>query len=274
MVAPTRPRPDDRTKAEVPSRAAAATRVLLMIDDPDSGVAELANAIGCDPAFTARVMALANSAYYGLGGRVGSVQFAVSVLGFQTIRALAVSAAAGLDRPDSVPVGFWEQAAVSATAASAVAPILGANSQSTFCLGLLHTLGSALLHQRSPLPQLCLPFAADSDELQRRELELYGVGHAEAGAELLSSWRFPQQLCELIHSHHEVPLPDANALSRSLSASREITDLALNEHADRARSEHVLLRLSEGRLTPSQLDPLLSKVIETSASLLSGLTAS
>lgn len=263
-------------RAELPTRAGAAARVLMLIDDPNTGTADLAGAIGSDPAFTTRVIALANSAYYGLSGRVGTLQYAISVLGFQTVRAVAVSLAAGLDGPNGVPDGFWEQAAYAATAAALVAPALEASAPDAFCVGLLHTLGGALLHQREPLPHLCLPFRANVDELNQHEQDLYGTTHAEAGAAMLASWRFPDRLCHLVAAHHEVPLPDAPPLTRALGAARVLTDLALRERpagqqSDTAHAEHTLRRLSEGKLTAADIAPLLSQVRDRSQALLDGL---
>lgn len=268
MTARTSPVLAGRT---LPPRAGAATRVLTLVDDPDAGVAQLAQAIGADPAFASRVLALANSTYYGLSGRVGTLHYAISVVGFQTIRALAVSIAAGIDDPSGIPDGFWEQAALAATAAGIVAPLIGANAPDAFCVGLLHTLGAALLHQQHPLPQLCLPAPVDGNALEQRELALYGIGHAAAGAEVLSAWHFPERLCALVATHHEVPLPDADPLTRTLHAARTLADVALSEHADQARAESTLQRLTEGRLSPGQLPPLLERVTEQSAALLDGL---
>lgn len=255
----------------VPSRAGAATRVLMVVDDPEAGVADVAKAVGSDPAFASRTIALANSAYYGLSGRVGTLHYAISVLGFQTIRALAVSIAAGLDGPSAVPAGFWEQAATAATAANLVAPIVGANAPDAFCAGLLHTLGSALLHQQQPLATLCLPYPADEDEFSRRELEVYSVGHAQVGAEVLESWLFPPRLCALIATHHDVPLPDADPLTRSLHAARTLTDLVLAAAPDTARAESTLLRLTEGKLNAPQITVLIDRIRIQSEELLVGL---
>jgi HD-like signal output (HDOD) protein len=199
------------------------------------------------------------------------LHYAISVLGFQTIRALAVSIAAGLDGPKAVPPGFWEQAATAATAANLVAPIVGANAPDAFCAGLLHTLGSALLHQQHPLPQLCLPYGEDEDELIRRELELYEVGHAQLGADMLATWLFPPRLCTLIANHHDVPLTDAEPLTRALHAARTLTDLVMSENPDVTRAESTLLRLSEGKLAGPQIRVLTVRIKEQSEALSAGL---
>jgi HD-like signal output (HDOD) protein len=256
---------------QLPPRAGAAARVLQLVDDPDAGAGDVAKAIGTDPTFAARVLALANSAYYGLSGRVGTLSYAVSVVGFQALRSLAVAAAAGLDKPGSAPAGYWQQAATCATGADLLAPMLGANPGDAFSLGLLHTLGSALLHQHHPLPALCLPYPDDLHALAQAELDIYGIGHAEAGARVLAAWRFPERLCTLIESHHEAPLPDASAVERTLHGARALTHLVLSERPDPAAAEHALSWMSEGRLDPPSIEPLVAQLRERSAALLEGL---
>jgi HD-like signal output (HDOD) protein len=257
--------------SRIPARSGAATRVLLLVDDPDVGVSDVAAAVGSDPALASRAMALANSAYYGVSGRVGTLRYAVAVLGFQTIRALAVSLAAGLQGRDAVPDGYWEQAATAAIAANLLAPAFQASAPDAFCAGLLHTLGSALLHQQGPAATLCLPFPDDEAELHAHELDVYGIGHAAVAAELLVSWRFPDGLCALVANHHEIPLPDASPLTRTLHAARALTDLALRSSPDLHAAGAALTRLSEGNVTIAQVEPLVTRIREQSGALLDGL---
>lgn len=258
----------------LPARASVAVKILAVIDDPETGSTELARALSADPALAARVLALANSAYYGLSGRVATLPYAIAVVGFQTIRAIAAAVAAGLDRADAVPIGFWAQAATTATAAGLLAPLVGATPADAFCLGLLHGIGSALLHQVSPIPALCLPVSRYSADVAAAEFQQYGETHAEAGARALRAWRFPNQMCQLIRSHHDVPLPDASPLERSLHLARVIADCCLPDGADPAESRHQLLWLSEGRVTEPVLWPLLDRVRQRSQSLLVGLSPS
>lgn len=214
---------------KLPARADVATRVLTVVDDPTSNASDLARAVGADPALAARTVGLANSAYYGLSGRVATIEFAVSVVGFNTVRALSLTLAAGLDRPGAVPEGFWEQAATCAAAAGELAPSFGVSAPEAFCLGLLHTIGSALLHQAMPLPALCLPFPSDPGEQAEQEIERYGYGHAEVGARVLAGWNFPPALCFLIAHHHDALPLDASPLARVLQATRSCADMILRK---------------------------------------------
>lgn len=257
----------DLVVEKLPARAGVATQVLRVADDPNSSAGDLARAVGGDPALASRTLALANSAYYGLSGRVATMEFAVSVIGFNTVRALALTLAAGLDRPGAVPDRFWEQAATCAAAASVLAPSFGASAPEAFCLGLLHTIGSALLHQVLPLPGLCLPFPEDPARLAQEEHDTYGYGHAAVGAEVLARWNFPAAMCALIATHHDQPAPDAPPLARVLEASRLCADILLRE------SEHGATPEADPALMALATTALLQQVREKAAPLQSSLTS-
>ncbi|HVE25859.1 MAG TPA: HDOD domain-containing protein [Sporichthya sp.] len=256
---------------KLPARADVATRVLCVVDDPASSAVDLAKAVGADPALASRTLALANSAYYGLSGRVSSMDFAVSVIGFNTVRALALTLAAGLDRPGAVPDGFWEQAATCATAASVLAPSFGASAPEAFCLGLLHTIGSAFLHQVLPLPALCLPFPEDPAALAAQERDRYGYGHAAVGAQVLAQWNFPTTMCALIANHHDVLAPDASPLARVLDAARTCADILLTEEGDGPAPEVDPAVL--GFAVPDAAPSPLEQIREKAAALQSSLTS-
>lgn len=264
------------------ARSGAAAHVLAVADDPNSSSVDLARAIGTDPALTSRTLALANSAYYGLSRRVATTEFAVAVVGFTTVRALALTLAAGLDGADAVPDGFWEQATTAATAASLVGPMLGAPSADAFCVGLLHTLGTALLHKVAPPAALCLPDPPDCAAFERAEIETYGIGHADLAARALASWHFPAPMCAVIAEHHNDVLPDADPMTRTLQVSRVLTTLLLDDVEDCAPLNVELLRLSQGRLGSAhagavdrqQIDPLLRQIQTKAAALQLGLTTS
>ena len=256
---------------QLPPRAAAAARVLQLVENPDTSAQELSRAMGTDPVFAARVLRVANSSYYGLSGRVSTLPFAVSVIGFQAVRTLAVIAAAGLDDPAGSPEGFWQVAALTATAAELVAPLVSADPGDAFSVGLLHMIGAALLHQHQALPRLCLPEGDDLDDLVRAERDRYGIGHDQLGAKVLTAWHFPDHICALIGRHHQQVLPDAAPLERALHAARLMADHHLQGPGESQLHETQLSWLTLGRLGEMDLPPLLERMVERSAALLEGL---
>jgi len=258
---------------QVPARAAAAARVLQLVDDPEASASDLGRAIGTDPYFAAKVLRIANSTYYGLSGRVATLSFAVSVVGFQTVRSLAVVAAAGLDSESGAPEGFWRVAALCATGSELVAPILGADPGDAFCVGLLHLLGTGLLHQDTRDAVLCLPEPGDPLAVLEREQERNGASHDVLGAAVLAAWHFPDHVCDVIRQHHEPALPDASALRRTLQIARSLAETVLSENLEPLSASVDYAWLSEGRLHPGEVPALLDRVVERSKALADALSA-
>jgi HD-like signal output (HDOD) protein len=262
---------DDLLPDMVPSRAGAAAAVVSVANDPDSSASDLARTISCDPGLTSRVLALANSAYYGLSGRVTRPDFAVSVVGFDTVRALACTISLGLDDPDAVPAGFWDQACITAASANVLAACFGAVGPDAFCLGLLHTIGSAMLHKIRPVSALCLPLSGGTGlDLCAAERAEFGADHAEIGARILGAWNFPPLFCELIGRHDQAPPRDAAPLARALHAARVCTSAVLADEAELPRARSALDAALPTGAPP--VEHLVARVRDKAAALLEGLT--
>lgn len=210
----------------LPAQPSVAMRVVWVADDPASSAKDLAAVIAADPSLTARVLKLANSAYYGLSGRVGNVGFAVTVIGFPTVRAMAAATASGLfDDGDRVaPEGFWDHAVSVATACSMLAGRVGARPADAFSLGLLHDLGSALLFRSDPerFDRIVARAKADRTPLRVLEKAAFGIAHDEAAARVFAAWRFPEDFVVAVAEHHEVVDAGANPFARLLCTSESI----------------------------------------------------
>jgi HD-like signal output (HDOD) protein len=198
-------------------------------------------------------------------------------MGFQGIRSLAVMVAAGLDGTDGAPEGFWQAAALCATGGEIVAPMLGADAGDAFSLGLLHLIGIAVLHQsrepgadEEPL-SLCLPTVADGDTLMAAERMAFGVTHDQLGAEILSGWHFPAQLCQMIERHHRDAMPDAPPLERTLHIARVLADAVLKGDDEVARGADTCAWLSEGVIGQTVAISVADRMKSRSAALLEGL---
>jgi len=191
----------DEIKASRPT----ALKVLLLADDPETDARRLSEAVDLDPILTAHVMRLANSAAYGMSQRVASTQHAVSLVGFDSIRAVSALLASGL-RNHRVPApdGFWEHSAATAAACSVVSSRFGVPKGQAFSLGLLHDLGAALLH--SVDPEAYRPLVSNlSDTASQCGLELveFGMSHEQAAARILGQWNFPTEMVDAIATHHD-----------------------------------------------------------------------
>lgn len=255
----------------LPAQPSIAMRVVWIADDPGSSAKDLSGAIAADPSLTARVLKLANSAYYGLSGRVANVGFAVTVIGFPTVRAMAAATASGLfDDGDRVaPEGFWEHAVSVATACSMLAGRAGVRAADAFSLGLLHDLGSALLFRSDPgrFDAVVAEAKTCRRPLSELEHERFGIGHDEAASRVFSAWRFPDDFVVAVGSHHGEVDATANPFARLLTAAESVAARLpgspwweLTRHRDTG--------LGAMGLTPVDATHLAKAVKEESAQLL------
>jgi HD-like signal output (HDOD) protein len=183
----------------------AAAHVLAVVDDPTASAQRVAASAELDPVFAAQLIKLANSAYYGMSGRVGNTSFAVTVIGFSAVRSLAALSASGLDATGKPkPEGFWLHAAAAAAGCSSVAAHFGLVTGDAFAAGLLHDLGLALLHafDRDLHQSLIDRWGADAAALNAAEATAFGLSHAAAASRVLAAWRFPDDFVAAVAGHH------------------------------------------------------------------------
>jgi putative nucleotidyltransferase with HDIG domain len=214
-------------------------------DQPHSSAKDLAAALTADPSLTARVLRLANSAYYGLSRRVADVAFAVTVVGFPTVRAMAAVHASGLFEPGehTVPDGYWEHSVATATLCSVLAPRAGVRPNQAFPLGLLHDLGSALLFRADPGRFGAVQAEARGGRsLRAAEKAAYGMAHDEAAARVFSAWRFPETFIEAVADHHAHPATLTEPHALLLVAAEAVADRITKSGAELEHGPNAGLR--------------------------------
>lgn len=193
------------------------SRLLALFDDPTASSTEVAELLGKDAGLVTRLLRVANSAYYGGGAEVATVQQAVVKLGFRTTKAVVLSSAvySSLNRsaPGEIDLRpFWQHGLEVGVSAMLIADELCSScADECFVAGLLHDLGRAALACAFPArfnEQLQNPSA---DWTQAGERAAFGVDHVAAGAYLCRHWRLPETLVQAVAAHHEVPesLPES-----------------------------------------------------------------
>ncbi len=193
-------------------RNANGSNLLAALCDLRMDAKELASLVDREPGLAARVLRVANSAFYGLARSVSTVERALVVLGIDAVRGIAAASCMdrGLQRRGESAV--LDLAAVvrhclgTAVAAEALAR-LGPRRQSgeAFMAGLLHNLGLAIQARldQPGMMQLVKELAADPHASVRElEARLVRVGHEECGGVLFEDWNLPPVLCETARHHH------------------------------------------------------------------------
>lgn len=154
-----------------------------------------------DPALTARVLRLANSAYYGSARRIFSVQDAVTLLGMNGIQKLCLLAGSypwlqgALPAYGLAPGELLTHSLAAAVGTKAAAEGLGMNGEAAFTAGLLHDIGKV---------GLATWIQPDHAPVKTwlNERTATGFDHAQIGGELARRWNLPQELVEAIACHH------------------------------------------------------------------------
>lgn len=194
----------------LPSPPAGILTLNNLMMNPEASLSDVADVITDDPAMTAKLLQLVNSAYFGLSHRVTTARQAVSLLGFSTVRNLLM--AVELMRAFRVPRGELSSAVEdlqdhSLAVANLARTIMGdgAESNDAFTAGMLHDIG--MLAVISALPDR---FVALRDEvvhgkrpIEESEQSILGTSHAHIGAYLLDQWGLPTNLVEAVARSHD-----------------------------------------------------------------------
>ena len=197
------------TLGNLPSSPEVVSLVMGMTADLNTDVRELSRALGSDPAMAARALKLSNSSFYGRPANVSSVEEAVMVLGFFTVRSLVVATATyelfnTANDSESPACMLWEHSLATAIAARQIAQrITHAQVEECFLAGLMHDIGKLILLQKFPEQYKALTDEQEpgADALAC-EREAFGFGHDELGSALLTAWTFPKALVSAIADHH------------------------------------------------------------------------
>jgi HD-like signal output (HDOD) protein/ActR/RegA family two-component response regulator len=219
---------------ELPSLSNTYTSLLQAVRNPNTSIPQVAEIIERDMGMSAKVLQLVNSAFFGLAQTVTTLQSAVSYLGMETIKNLALASETfRVFAPDSrIPQSVCESIQQHAHRTAAIAGALPVAKQSrdvTVVSALLHNIGSLILASKMP-DRFCSTLSRASErgcEDFEAEEELLGISHAEIGAYLLGLWGFPNLAVEAIaHHHHPTRIPHTDFDS---SVAVYVADLLAHE---------------------------------------------
>ena len=198
---------------EIVSLPAACIRLNEMVSDPKCSMEDIGRVINQDVALTARLLRIANSPLYGFAAKVDTVTRAITLLGTNQVRDLALASAAvktfaGIPNSLVSMQSFWEHSIYCALAARTLAmDCLKKQREVVFVGGLLHDIGQLVIyHQLPELSRKVLESCMEGpDELESQEAErdIIGFDHAQVGHELVKRWALPLSLQECIGFHHD-----------------------------------------------------------------------
>ncbi|MFH1700058.1 MAG: HDOD domain-containing protein [Candidatus Zixiibacteriota bacterium] len=198
------------------------SQIQKVLNNPNTSAFDIAAILQEDPAISAKVLKLTNSAYYGLAKEIESVRQAVVIVGLEAIKNLVLSASifeafSNCQLDKEFQDTFWRHSLGTAFAARLFAYKLRANmgfeAESAFSAGMLHDIGKMVIsvfmrdeakwldelkEQKPDLPDHAL------------EQEVLGYNHAQIGSLLARQWILPHKLQETIMYHHFPQLAESD----------------------------------------------------------------
>ena len=207
-----------RLEEEVPPIRHVAVQLLHLAGDPTVSMGRIVNLLRTDPALTTGLLRVANSPLFASRHQISDVQHAVTYLGLDVVRSLAVTAAMrGLidTRPNPLAVAFWRHSLATALTCSRMCSLTRTSSEYAYTAGLLHDVGQLGLMRIFPEYANTIGGAVEGGEsLIDAEMRVLGIDHCQAGRWLFSRWRLPLEL-QSVAAGHERPSPKATC-DRSL----------------------------------------------------------
>jgi len=190
--------------------------LLYIFKEADACAQSVVNILNRDPAMTANVLKLSNSAFYGARREISSVQEALVMLGNRAVMTIAFASGMAtvmrrdLDGYNVSRSRFWDHSVLAASAASFAAEKLGFSDYKceAFTAGLVHDVGMLVIDAHLVSNGKNLVTAEPAFDVSGSERRLLGFDHCEAGAMLADNWGFPPVLCYSIKYHHDPQLAD------------------------------------------------------------------
>jgi putative nucleotidyltransferase with HDIG domain len=194
---------------DLPTIPIVATKVLLLLDNPDVSVEEVADLMLSDQVMTARVMKLINSPVYKPTQEITSLKRALVYLGLRHVRELALttSVISAFDGTSGALElnAFWEHSFGVGMVSKIIAQKIGYQDlEKAYIAGIIHDLGEVFLSNflREPFLEVLDYIKAHPVKLVDAEAELLGTTHCEIGLCMARKWNFPDAYCDVIAYHH------------------------------------------------------------------------
>jgi len=202
---------------EMPSVPIVLSKILRLVDDNRASARRLEELILHDPSLSARILKLANSAFYSFRSEVKTISHAITLLGLNLVKSLAIgvsifeSFTKGLRNEIDFISQLWMHSIAVGVMAQEIWGKRSNRPDGEFALlcGLLHDLGKVVYFKKDAVgySRLFAMEKGDQDpDISALEIEHYGVDHATLGSLIAKQWGLPPDLATVVRQHHS-PIP-------------------------------------------------------------------
>ncbi len=206
-------------------------RIIDVVQDPTSTAHDLHKIVRNDPALSARVLRVVNSAFYGLPGQIGSIDRAIMLLGLNAVKNIAIAASIGKMFKSSVICDdfsgkdLWTHSVAVGAANKLITSEIGLElPDEAFLSGLIHDIGLVAVMQchRKDIPDI-IELVKGGMPYRQAEEKVIGANHEEIGMALTAKWKFPRSF-QYVSGHHHHPM-DLAKENRVLSVVTHLSDI-------------------------------------------------
>lgn len=187
-----------------------------VINDPESSFGDVAEIISNDTSLSIRLLKIVNSSFYNFPSEIDTISHAISIVGTSQLRDLALAtmvliAFEGVSEEFVKMESFWKHSVGCGIAAWVIALNCSeANPERYYLTGILHDVGRLILFENHPEEAMKIMERchAENKIAHQVEREVFGFDHGAVGAALLTKWKLPSNLGDVVKDHH-TPLESA-----------------------------------------------------------------
>lgn len=183
------------TIKDLPPMPAVAVKVLELLNDPNVNYQKLGEAISSDPAVSARMLKVANSAFYSMKRQIKTLDHAIAIVGERTLRSLVLAASLeGMNKTYGLlEKMLWEDSMGCAIGSRILArKFSSADPEEAFLAGLFRRLGLIVMNFSDPdaYRSLAETVYAEGGSISEFEGQFFPYAHTVVGAAVLDKWKF------------------------------------------------------------------------------------
>jgi len=199
---------------KLPTISKVGRQLIASFRDENVSSSQIAAQLALDPALSARLLRLANSAYFRMPRTIGTVEAALQALGLVMVRNLVIGSTVAAAYKNTLGLdlnAFWRYNLYTACAARWLAGHAEVDADEVFTLGVLHGIGQLQMHVVMPTEVMALNQQVNVLDAKRAQLELdnFGFHYGDVSAELAKVWQFPLPLVDALR-HVAQPLAAPN----------------------------------------------------------------
>lgn len=251
---------------DLPTLPKVLEEVSKLVQNPNTSIEAIAKVISRDQVLSAKVLKLANSAFFGFSRKVGSLTQALMLLGFDVVKGLILTSSV-FDMMKDRDQGLWEHSMGVATASSLIAQQVDLPDAEEASLGgLLHDLGKVVLRAQmtEDMQSIVELVEVEGMSIRQAEQEVLGFDHSHIGMWLAESWKLPEELMDPIRWHHQ---PEGARKAPLLTAVVHLADIMVRGYGHGDGGDPWVPELDRGalkllNLTPQKLERVVDGICE------------